>query len=100
MLPELFWLLKAQFFLNFLCIAVVRILWLCFSSFESFSVTAAVFSISLSMYLSHADGVPITDQRTLKLGFPLLRVDTWKASHYIRKPFRAPPVCAVLRGHS
>ena len=25
-----------------------------------------VFSISLSMYISHADGVPITDPRTLK----------------------------------
>ena len=34
---------------------------------ESFSVGAVVFLISLSMYLSHANGVSITDQRTLKL---------------------------------
>ena len=33
---------------------------------KSFSVRLAVFSISLSMYLSHADGVPMTNPRTLK----------------------------------
>ena len=33
---------------------------------ESFSVRLTLFSFSLSMYLSHADGVPITDPRTLK----------------------------------
>ena len=33
---------------------------------ESFSVRVAVFSISLRKYLSHADGVPITDPKTLK----------------------------------
>ena len=33
---------------------------------ESFSVRVDVFSFSLSMYLSHADGIPMTDPRTLK----------------------------------
>ena len=33
---------------------------------ERFSLRVALFSISFSMYLSHADGVPITDPRTLK----------------------------------
>ena len=33
---------------------------------EILEVRVAVFSISVSMYLSHSDGVPITDPRTLK----------------------------------
>ena len=33
---------------------------------ESFSVRVAVFSISLSTFLSHADGVLMTDPSTLK----------------------------------
>ena len=32
----------------------------------NFSIRIAVFSILFSLYLSHNDGVPITDPRTLK----------------------------------
>ena len=37
-----------------------------FAILETFSVRVAVFSFSLSMNLSHADGVHITNPRTLK----------------------------------
>ena len=48
---------------------------------KSFSGRVAVFSISLSMYLSHADGVPITDPRTLKpstIVLFVLRILLWR----------------------
>ena len=64
MLPELFWLESLIHFERLsvygLCGDVLAIL-------ESFLVRVVVFSITLFMYLSHADRVSITDPRTLKL---------------------------------
>ena len=62
MLPDLFLLESLIYFELLLCsrskhfVVILAI----------FPLRVAVLSISLSMNLSHADGVPITDPRTLK----------------------------------
>ena len=62
MLPELFWLESLNYFELLLCSWNMQH----FVVSIHFAVWEAAFSISLSMYLSHADGGPKTNPRTLK----------------------------------
>ena len=85
---------------------------------ETFFVRVVFFPVLVFNYISHAaGGVPITQPRTLQPStkvifvpsndsmalsrrFSFNCVDTWKASHCSRKPFRAHPGWQVLRGDS
>ena len=76
MLPELFWLESLISFELFLCsksthFVMFQLFW------KAFFVRVVVFSISISMYLSHADDVPITDHRTKCQFIRVCSAKTW-----------------------
>ena len=76
-------LVSAPNFLNNPCIVRERFCDDVFCYFEFFWVS--FFSVALFMYLSHADGVPITDPRLLKpFTFEILVTSNTLMVHYRR----------------